>query len=105
MSMATETTVRLRPLSDRVILRRDDAESVSEGGIVIPDVAKEIPARGTIVAVGPGKRNDRGEFTPLSVEVGDKVLFAKYAGEKVEHDGEELTMLREADVMAVIEPE
>lgn len=105
MSEATATKSILKPLADRIILRRDEAESVTPGGIVLADCSKEVPARGTVVAVGPGLRNRDGERVAVAVKPGDRVLFAKFAGDEVEHDGEALWMLREADVMAVIEGE
>ena len=93
----------LRPLHDRVIVRRLEEETTPAGGIVIPDNAKEKPSRGEIIAVGNGKPLDSGDVRALDVKVGDKVLFGKFAGTEVKADGEELLVLREDDIMAVIE--
>ncbi|NVJ49795.1 MAG: co-chaperone GroES [Gammaproteobacteria bacterium] len=93
----------IRPLHDRVIVRRLEDETTSAGGIVIPDNAKEKPSRGEIVAVGNGKPLDNGEVRALAVKAGDKVLFGKFAGTEVKVDGEELLVMREDDIMAVIE--
>ncbi|RDX37832.1 co-chaperone GroES [Kangiella sp. HD9-110m-PIT-SAG07] len=93
----------LRPLHDRVIVRRLEEETTTAGGIVIPDNAKEKPSRGEIIAVGKGKALDSGDVRALDVNVGDKVLFGKFAGTEVKADGEELLVLREDDIMAVIE--
>lgn len=95
--------LRIRPLHDRVLIRRKEEERTSAGGIVIPDTATEKPVRGEIVAIGSGKVLERGEVRPLDVEVGDEVLFGKYSGTEVKVDGEELLVMREEDVMAVFE--
>ena len=95
--------MKLRPLHDRVIVRRVEEEKMSAGGIVIPDNAAEKPVRGEILAVGNGKVADNGEARPLDVKAGDTVLFGKYAGTEVKVDGEELLVMREDDIMAVIE--
>jgi len=95
--------MNLRPLHDRVILKRMEEERTSPGGIVIPDSATEKPIRGEVVAVGKGKHNDSGDVVPMDVKVGDKVLFGKYSGTEVKVEGEELLVMREEDVMAVIE--
>jgi chaperonin GroES len=95
--------MNLRPLHDRVIVRRMEEETMSAGGIVIPDNAAEKPSRGEILAAGAGKVTDSGEVRPLAVKVGDKVLFGKYAGTEVKVDGEELLVMREDDIVAVIE--
>ncbi|WP_330110477.1 co-chaperone GroES [Methylophaga thalassica] len=95
--------MNLRPLHDRVIVRRMEEETMSAGGIVIPDNAAEKPSRGEILAAGDGKITDSGEVRPLAVKVGDKVLFGKYAGTEVKVDGEELLVMREDDIVAVIE--
>jgi chaperonin GroES len=95
--------MNLRPLHDRVIVRRMEEETMSAGGIVIPDNAAEKPSRGEILAAGDGKVTDSGEVRPLAVKVGDKVLFGKYAGTEVKVDGEELLVMREDDIVAVIE--
>ena len=93
----------LRPLHGRVIVKRLEEETTSPGGIVIPDTATEKPSRGEIVAVGNGKVQDSGEVRALDVKVGDKVLFGKYSGTEVKVDGEELLVMREDDIMAVVE--
>ncbi len=93
----------LRPLHDRVIVKRLEEETTSPGGIVIPDTAAEKPSRGEIVAVGNGKVQDNGEVRALDVKVGDTVLFGKYSGTEVKVDGEELLVMREDDIMAVAE--
>ena len=95
--------MKLRPLHDRVIVKRMEEERVSAGGIVIPDNATEKPARGEVVAVGNGKVLDSGEQRGLDVKAGDTVLFGKYSGTEVKVDGEELLVMREDDIMAVIE--
>ena len=95
--------LRIRPLHDRVIVRRQEEERTSAGGIVIPDTAAEKPIRGEVLAVGNGKILEGGDVRPLDVKVGDKVLFGKYSGTEVKVDGEELLVMREEDVMAVIE--
>jgi len=95
--------LKLRPLHDRVIVRREEEEERTPGGILIPDNAKEKPIRGTIAAVGDGKVLENGDMRALAVKAGDKVLFGKYAGTEVKIDGEELVVMREEDIMAVIE--
>ncbi len=95
--------MNLRPLHDRVIIKRMEEERTSPGGIVIPDTAAEKPSRGEVIAAGNGKRNDAGEIVPMDVKVGDKVLFGKYSGTEVTVDGEDLLVMREEDIMAVIE--
>lgn len=95
--------MKLRPLHDRVIIKRVEEERTTAAGIVIPDSATEKPIRGEVVAVGEGKPNDKGEKTALSVKTGDIVLFGKYSGTEVKVDGEELLVMREDDIMAVIE--
>jgi chaperonin GroES len=95
--------MKLRPLHDRVIIKRLEAETKSAGGIVIPDTATEKPIKGEVVAVGAGKILDDGKVRPLAVKVGDKVLFGKYSGTEVKVDGEELLVMREEDLVAVIE--
>ncbi len=93
----------IRPLHDRVLVRRMEDETVSAGGILIPDNAKEKPSRGEILAVGTGKHLDNGDVRPLEVKVGDKVLFGKYSGNEVKVDGEELLVMREDDIVGIIE--
>ncbi len=95
--------MKVRPLHDRVIVRRMEEETTSAGGIVIPDTATEKPSQGEVIAVGNGKRTDSGDLVPLDVKTGDKVLFGKYSGNEVKVDGEELLVMREDDIMAVIE--
>ncbi len=95
--------MNIRPLHDRVIVKRMEEERTSPGGIVIPDSATEKPVRGEILAVGNGKKLDDGSVLALDVSVGDKVLFGKYAGTEVKVDGEELLVMREEDIVAVIE--
>ncbi|HEU4591573.1 MAG TPA: co-chaperone GroES [Steroidobacteraceae bacterium] len=95
--------MKIRPLHDRVIVKRLEEERVSAGGIVIPDTAAEKPVQGKVVAVGKGKILEGGDVRPLDVKVGDKILFGKYSGTEVKVDGEELVVMREEDVMAIIE--
>lgn len=96
-------TLKIRPLHDRVIIKRLEEERTSPGGIVIPDSATEKPIKGEVLAVGKGKILDNGEVRALDVKVGDKVLFGKYAGTEVKVDGQELLVMREEDVVAVID--
>lgn len=95
--------MNIRPLHDRVVIKRMEEERKTAGGIVIPDTAAEKPIRGEVMAVGNGKITESGEVRPLDVKVGDKVLFGKYAGTEIKIDGEELLVMREEDIMAVIE--
>ncbi|MFQ5995417.1 MAG: co-chaperone GroES [Acidiferrobacterales bacterium] len=95
--------MNIRPLHDRVVVRRLEEETTSPGGIVIPDTAKEKPIQGEIVAVGKGKISESGEVRPLDVKPGDKVLFGKYSGTEVKLGGEELLVMREEDIMGVVE--
>ena len=95
--------MKIRPLHDRVIVRRLEEERKTAGGIVIPDTAAEKPVRGEVIAVGNGKILENGDVRPLDVKVGDKVLFGKYSGTEVKVDGEELVVMREDDIMAVFE--
>ena len=95
--------MKLRPLHDRVIIKRMEEEKMSAGGIVIPDSAAEKPIRGEVVAAGTGKILEDGKVRPIAVKVGDKVLFGKYSGTEVKIDGEELLVMREEDLMAIIE--
>jgi len=96
-------SMKLRPLHDRVIVRRLEQETKTASGIVIPDNAAEKPDQGEVLAVGPGKRNDKGDFVALNVAVGDRVLFGKYSGQTVKVDGEELLVMREEDLFAVVQ--
>ena len=92
-----------RPLHDRVVVRRVDSEEKTAGGIIIPDTAKEKPMEGEVVAVGPGAKNEDGKVSPLDVKAGDRVLFGKWSGTEVKVDGEELLIMKESDIMGVIE--
>ena len=92
----------LQPLNDRIIVRRSDPETRTASGIVIPDSAGEKPEQGEVIAVGPGKRNDKGEFIALAVRVGDRIIFGKYSGQTVKVDGSELLVIREEDVFAIV---
>jgi chaperonin GroES len=94
--------MKLRPLADRVIVKRHENETNSAGGIVIPDNAAEKPDQGEVMAVGPGKRNDKGDLMDMNVKVGDRVLFGKYSGQTVKVDGDELLVMKEDDLFAVV---
>ena len=95
--------MNFRPLHDRVLVRRIEEDATTTGGIIIPDTAKEKPMQGEILAVGPGARNEKGEVVPLDVKVGDSVLFGKWSGNEVTIDGEELAIMKESDIMGVLE--
>ena len=95
--------MKFRPLHDRVVVRRVEAEEKSAGGIIIPDTAKEKPQQGEIIAVGPGARDESGKIQPLDVRAGDRVLFGKWSGTEVRIDGEDLLIMKESDIMGVIE--
>jgi chaperonin GroES len=95
--------MKFRPLHDRVVVRRLDAEAKTAGGIIIPDTAQEKPMEGEIVAVGPGAHNEQGQIVPLEVKPGDRILFGKWSGTEVKLDGEELLIMKEQDVMGIIE--
>ena len=95
--------MKIRPLHDRVIVKRIEAERTTASGIVIPDSAGEKPDQGEVLAVGPGKRDDNGKQITLDVKVGDRVLFGKYAGQAVKVDGQEVLVMREEDIMGVLE--
>jgi chaperonin GroES len=95
--------MNIRPLHDRVIVKRLEEERTSSGGIVIPDTAAEKPMKGQVVAAGPGKVSDEGKLRPLDVKAGDKVLFGKYSGTEVKVDGQDLVVMREDDIMGIIE--
>jgi chaperonin GroES len=95
--------MNLRPLQDRIIVKRVEEETKTAGGLFIPETAKEKPQRGKIVAVGNGKKTEDGKVLPLDVKVGDTVLFGKYAGTEIKVDGEDLLMMREDDILAVVE--
>ena len=95
--------MKFRPLHDRVVVRRIEAEEKSTGGIIIPDTAKEKPSQGEVIAVGPGGRDESGKLIPIDVKEGDRVLFGKWSGTEVKIDGEELMIMKEADVMGIVE--
>ncbi len=95
--------MKIRPLNDRVLVKRLEGEEVTKGGIIIPDSAKEKPIEGEIVATGSGKLNDKGERVAIDLKVGDKVLFSKYGGTEVKLDGEDFLIMREDDILGVIE--
>ncbi|MGO9443166.1 MAG: co-chaperone GroES [Thiobacillaceae bacterium] len=95
--------MKIRPLHDRVLVKRLEEERKTASGIVIPDTATEKPDQGEVLAVGPGKKDDNGKTIPMGLKVGDRVLFGKYAGQGVKVDGEELLVMREDDIMGVIE--
>jgi chaperonin GroES len=99
----TTVSVKIRPLGDRVVVKPLSSETVTKSGIVLPDTAKEKPQEGEILAVGPGKVLDNGKRTTLEVSVGQKVLFAKYAGTEVKLDGEEYLIMRESDIMGIVD--
>ena len=95
--------MKFRPLHDRVVVKRVDAETKSAGGIIIPDTAAEKPQQGEIIAVGPGARDETGKLVPLDVKKGDKVLFGKWSGTEVKIDGTDLLIMKESDVMGVLD--
>jgi chaperonin GroES len=98
-----ETPVKFRPLHDRVVVKRIDAEDKSAGGIIIPDTAKEKPSQGEITAVGPGGRDEAGKLIPIDLAVGDRVLFGKWSGTEVKVEGVELLIMKESDIMGVLD--
>lgn len=95
--------MKIRPLHDRVIVKRLEEGEKSKGGIIIPDTAKEAPAEGKVIAVGPGKRDEKGVLTPVDLKKGDKIIFSKYAGTEIKIEGEEHLIMREEDILGVIE--
>ena len=95
--------MKFRPLHDRVVVRRVKSEEKSAGGIIIPDTAKEKPQEGEVTAVGPGARDEAGKLVPLDVKVGDRILFGKWSGTEVKLDGEELLIMKESDIMGIVE--
>ncbi|HFD17175.1 MAG TPA: co-chaperone GroES [Rhodospirillales bacterium] len=97
--------MRFRPLHDRVLVRRIEEEQRTKGGIIIPDTAKEKPQQGEVLAVGPGARDETGKLVPLDVKVGDKVLFGKWSGTEVKIEGEELLIMKESDILGILEEE
>jgi len=94
--------ISLKPLGNRVIVEPSEAEEVTAGGIVLPDTAKEKPQKGTILAAGPGDRDDDGDYIPMDVKVGDVVLYAKYSGTEIKVEGKKLLILRESDLLAIV---
>ena len=94
--------LKFRPLHDRVVVKRIDAEAKTKGGIIIPDTVKEKPSQGEVVAVGPGGRDEAGKLTPMGVKAGDRVLFGKWSGTEVKLDGDELLIMKESDIMGVL---
>ncbi|PKA42250.1 co-chaperone GroES (plasmid) [Rhizobium sullae] len=92
-----------RPLHDRILVRRVESEEKTKGGIIIPDTAKEKPQEGEVIAVGPGARNDAGQVQPLDVKAGDRILFGKWSGTEIKINGEDLLIMKESDVMGIIE--
>jgi len=98
-----EDTMKFRPLHDRVVVKRIDAETKSAGGIIIPDTAQEKPSQGEVVAVGPGGRDESGKLIPIDIKVGDRVLFGKWSGTEVKIDGQDLLIMKESDIMGVVE--
>jgi len=95
--------MELRPLNDRVVVKRVDNDTTTKGGIIIPDTAAEKPDQGIVLAVGKGKKDDTGAYIPLEIKVNDRVLFGKYAGSQIKHRGDDLLVLKEDDIFAVIE--
>ena len=95
--------MKFRPLQDRVVVKRIEEEAKTAGGIIIPDTAKEKPQQGEVIAVGPGARDEAGKVNPLDVKVGDRVLFGKWSGSEVKLDGEELLIMKESDILGVLD--
>ncbi|MGP1397930.1 MAG: co-chaperone GroES [Inquilinaceae bacterium] len=95
--------MHFRPLHDRVVIRRIESDAKTSGGIIIPDTAKEKPQEGEVVAVGPGARDDKGALVPLDIKAGDRILFGKWSGTEVKIDGEELLIMKESDILGVLE--
>src|SRR5207245_1113148 len=102
LSELRETPMKFRPLHDRVVVKRIEAEDKTTGGIIIPDTAKEKPSQGEIVAVGPGGRDEAGRVIPIDLKVGDRVLFGKWSGTEVKIEGTELLIMKESDIMGVV---
>jgi chaperonin GroES len=98
-----EENMAFRPLHDRILVRRVESEEKTKGGIIIPDTAKEKPQEGEVLAVGPGARSEQGQIQPLDVKVGDRILFGKWSGTEIKIDGEDLLIMKESDVMGIIE--
>ena len=95
--------MKFRPLHDRVLVKRVEEEQKTKGGIIIPDTAKEKPMQGEVLAVGPGVRNEKGDLVTLDVQVGDRILFGKWSGTEVKMDGDELLIMKESDIMGIVE--
>ncbi|HLE08043.1 MAG TPA: co-chaperone GroES [Thermodesulfobacteriota bacterium] len=95
--------MKIRPLHDRVIVRRLEETEKSKGGIIIPDTAKEAPVEGKVIAAGPGKRDEKGTLTPVDIKKGDKIIFSKYAGTEIKIEGEDYLIMREDDILGVVE--
>ena len=93
----------LKPLGDRVLIKREDAEEKTSGGIIIPETSKEKPSKGTVVAVGDGARDEKGNLIPMNLKAGDKVFFSKWGGTEIKVDDEELIIMKESDILAIIE--
>ena len=102
MATASATKLTLKPLADRVVVKKLEAEEKTAGGIVLPDSAKEKPQQGEILAAGPGRFDEKGNRQPMEVKVGDKILFAKYSGTEVKMDGKKLLILRESDILGIV---
>tara|TARA_R110002020_G_scaffold34066_30_gene103912 strand:+ start:10288 stop:10623 length:336 start_codon:yes stop_codon:yes gene_type:complete len=98
-----EESMKFRPLHDRILVRRIESDDRTKGGIIIPDTAKEKPQEGEVIATGPGARNEQGEIVALDVKVGDRVLFGKWSGTEIRLDGEDLLIMKESDVMGVLQ--
>jgi chaperonin GroES len=98
-----EEHMQFRPLHDRVVVRRIEAEEKTKGGIIIPDTAKEKPQEGEVIAAGPGARDESGKIVPLDVKAGDRILFGKWSGTEVRIDGEDLLIMKESDIMGIVE--
>ncbi|MBI5969648.1 MAG: co-chaperone GroES [Deltaproteobacteria bacterium] len=94
--------MKIRPLHDRVIVKRTEENEKTKGGIIIPDSAKETPAEGKVISVGPGKRDETGKLVPVDVKVGDRIIFSKYSGSEIKVEGEEYFIMREEDILGVI---
>ena len=95
--------MKLKPIQDRILVRREDAEERTSGGIIIPETSQEKPSKGAVVAVGDGARDDKGNIIPMTLKIGDKIFFTKWGGTEVKVDGEDLLIMKESDVLAIIE--
>ena len=95
--------MKLKPLGDRVLIKREDAEEKTSGGIIIPETSKEKPSKGTVVAVGDGAKDEKGNLIPMNLKAGDKVFFSKWGGTEIKVDDEELVIMKESDILAIIE--